>query len=191
MNDELKQRLVGASVLALLGALLIPWLLGNPKDPRGSIQASFEGSPMPLKRPEATPMRVPVPSSSPVVALRAPVPVASSRPVPASQSTPRPVATPKPTPASKPGTLPRPVPTQAPSRWIVQLASYHQTAPADDFIQRLRKKGYQAYREPFNHRGKTFYRVRIRANGSKQDALKLQKTLEQKFGIQAQLFESR
>ena len=47
MDELVKQRLVGAVVLALIAVVLIPWMFGSPKDPRMTIQPSFAGTPVP------------------------------------------------------------------------------------------------------------------------------------------------
>lgn len=203
MTDEIKQRLVGASVLAVCAAIVLPWLFGNPKDPRGSIQASFDGTPVPVALEAAEIVLVaPSPRVAPTTAPSPPPRQTPAQPVAATpRPTPSPAPTASPTPRPRARATVRPAPTPqvaaahatapATRRWILQLASYRNRSAADDFLKRLHKAGHQAYRESVTISGKTYYRVRLRVAGSKDVAQKLQRDIERKYRIQAQLFASR
>ena len=183
MDELVKQRLVGAVILAILAMVLIPWLFGDPKDPRETIHPSFSGTPVPLS-PVGTQQDIVLLQNTPAPSLR-----------PQSTATPRRVLSPaqaqgnsKPAASLKPTAKPRPPePSAAPQAWLIQLISYNNKKSADDFRARLRKDGLVAYREKVSISGKTYYRVRLKVQGSKSQAKDLQKRLENKYRIQAKL----
>ncbi|MGJ8668651.1 MAG: SPOR domain-containing protein [Oceanococcus sp.] len=187
MDDLVKQRLVGAIILALLALVLIPWLFGNPQDPRASIHASFTGTPVPLQRPE----------SEREIVLSQRVESSESRTESQPTETPRrllsPVkstATAQPAqskPSTQPSSKPKPKPTPSAQAWLLQLISYNNKKSADEFRARLRKDGLVAYREQVTVSGKTYFRVRLKVQGSKSQAKDLQQQLEKKYRIQAKL----
>ena len=186
MDDLVKQRLVGAVVLALIALVLIPWMFGSPKDPRVTIQPSFSGTPVPALRDD----------DSEVALLRA-----TPAPTAAATATPRrllskPAAAAMPPPAAEPAATAKRQPNprqgaQTEQAWLLQLASYSQRAAADDFRTRLSKDGYVSYREQVKISGKTYYRVRLKVTGSKGQAEAVMKTIENKYRLQAKLLPAR
>lgn len=179
MDDLVKQRLVGAVVLALIALVLIPWMFGSPKDPRMTIQPSFSGTPVPHGAG----------SRSGEVALIEPAPSAETDAQP--QPTPRrflsePVTAPPQPSASAPAVASPP--TQA---WLLQLASYRERKAADDFRSRLSRDGYVSYREQVSVGGKTYYRVRMKVSGSKAQAESVMASIEKKYRLQAKLLPAR
>lgn len=181
MDEMIKQRLVGAVVLALLAAILLPWLFGDPRDPRDSIQASFAGSPVPQPTPEPRPE----PTLEPARQSAAAPTIAPRRPA----RTPAPTARPAPVEAS----TPPPATAQAAdsAHWVLQLVSYRQRKQADAFLERLRKDGHAAYYESVTIQGRTYYRVRLKLTDTRAGALLLKKKLEKTYRLQAQLLASR
>lgn len=173
MDDMVKQRLVGASVLALAGAIVLPLLFGQPQDPRGSIRASFEGEPVSTRPPQR---QTPEASER---ALQDAGPAATRAPQQQVRSvTPKPAALPTPAASASP-------------RWILQLASYSDQASADDFRARLRKQGLSAYRESITVKGKTYFRVRMVLDMNESEAQALKRRLESAYKLQAQLLPAR
>ena len=173
MDEMVKQRLVGASVLALIGAIVLPMLFGQPQDPRGSIRASFDGEPVSTRAPQQPqPRAVAERSAGANLPAAAPTPRAASEPV---RSLP-----PEPTAAAS-----------APPRWILQLASYSDQASADDFRARLRKQGLSAYRESITVKGKTYFRVRMALDMDESEAQALKRRIESEYKLQAQLLPAR
>ena len=181
MDDLVKRRLVGAVVLALLAAVLLPWMFGDPKDPRSSIQASFSGTPLPgsTPRPAATPTARAVARITPEPRPREAV----ARPKPAARAIPDPTATPRPTAT--------PTPAPPASGWVLQLASYKRKPAAESFRQRLSKDGYQAYTQTVTIKGTEYYRVRMGLSMSRREAEQLQRKLEKRYRLQAQLLAAR
>lgn len=177
MDEQVKQRLVGAIILAVCGLLLIPWLFGDPKDPRASIHASFAGTPLPQQ---------PADEQDEIVLNQS---AATQRPT--ATATPRRFLSPAKTPSPRPSNTPAPQVTTAPApaaqAWLLQLISYNSKKSADDFRARLRKDGLVAYREEVTVSNKTYYRVRLKVQGNKSRALKLKQQLEDKYRIQARL----
>ena len=157
MDESVKRRVTGAAVLALAAALLLPWLFGDPQNPRGEIRPSFSSPPLSTPRVRFAP-------STPAPTVRPAEPVAEPAPPP-------------PTPAS--------------ARWILQLASYTDTAAAERFLQTLRGDGHDAYRESVNVDGRTFHRVRLRLTGDRSEATRLKTRLEKEFRLTAQLYPAR
>lgn len=188
MDDLVKQRLVGAVVLALIALVLIPWMFGSPKDPRVTIQPSFSGTPVPAGAD----------GDSEIALVRAtPAPTAAATATPRRLlSKPAAAAMPPAAPAAEPATTAQDKPAAtkvapAGQAWLLQLASYSQRAAADDFRKRLSKDGYVSYREQVKINGKTYYRVRLKVNGSKSQAEAVMKTIENKYRLQAKLLPAR
>ena len=97
MDEPLKQRLVGAAVLALMAVVVIPLLLGEPE--------------VPVDRAEKVPAVVPIPPPRPKPRPAPALPVAVvDQPVQTPSGAP---ATPAPGPASV-----------TESGWVVQLATF-------------------------------------------------------------------
>ncbi len=203
MDEMVKRRLAGALVLGSMAAITLPWLFGSPKDPRSSIQASFAGTPLPappaspLARARPTPE--PGPRTSPrdvrPAAALTPAPRPSAAPVarPTVAPTPRPTLAPTPRPTLAPTPRPAAPSTPAPpaSGWVLQLASYRDAQAAEAFIQRLRKDGYQAFSESAVIGGRSYHRVRMGLSMSREEAELLQRRLEQRYRLKAQLFAAR
>lgn len=179
MDDLVKQRLVGAIILALCALVLIPWLFGDPQDPRASINASFAGTPIPVAQAGQDSDIALLPQSQ------------NEKPV-AATATPRRLLSPAATPKKaaikpQPKATPRPKPAAVDEAWLLQLISYNNKKSADEFRARLRKDGLVAYREQVTVSGKTYFRVRLKVKGSKSQAKALQARLEKKYRIQAKL----
>ncbi len=55
--------------------------------------------------------------------------------------------------------------------WVVQIAASRSRATADEMAAELRKRGYRAYVSSGTLNRKTFYRVRVGAYGTRQEAM--------------------
>ena len=177
MNEQVKQRLVGAVVLVSLAVIFIPMLLDggdNSSMPRyGSNipkQPDFDFEPLdiPLQPIE------PIPAERPRVIDKVEPPVvAASKPAaskPAAAPTP---ATPKPKPTPKGETV----------AWIVQVGSFSQSANALALRDKLRKNGFTAFVEKYRDKGKTSYRVRVGPELKRSTAEKHLERLEEKLQL--------
>ncbi len=189
MDEMVRQRLAGALVLGGIAAIVLPLLFGSPKDPRSSIQASFSGTPVPAPSPIRPPSSTPSPvresrpssSAAPRKVLPEASPQRTAPPLPSVA--PRPVPTPEPTP--------EPTPRPPASGWVLQLASYRDPDAAEAFVARLRRDGYQAFRESAKIGDRSYHRVRLGLSMSREEAETLQRSLEKRYRLKAQLFAAR
>lgn len=162
MNEQIKQRLVGAVVLVSLAVIFIPMLLDGGDDssmPRfGSNipeqpQLDFEPLEIPLQPVESAPDR-------PRIIDKAEAPPPETEPEPpksAEPVKPPPTLTAKEEPVS-PG---KSADSDEPVTWVVQVGSFGQSDNALALRDRLRKNGFTAFVEKYRDGGKTSYRVRV------------------------------
>ncbi len=166
MNEQVKQRLVGAVVLVSLAVIFIPMLLdggNNSSMPRyGSNipqQPDFDFEPLEIPLQPITP----IPAERPRVIDKAepaePPKTATSKPAqsePATQTKPV---------ASQPDSVAVEAPKAAASgdsvAWVVQVGSFSQSDNALALRDKLRKNGFTAFVEKYRDTGKTSYRVRV------------------------------
>jgi cell division septation protein DedD len=95
----------------------------------------------------------------------------------AQAASPAPVASAKPEPELKQHTAKREVPA---SGWSVQIMATTDKQFANDWLQKLKAKGYEAYLVEANINGNTWHRVRIGTFRSRQDADNLRAELKAK-----------
>lgn len=182
MNEQVKQRLVGAVVLISLAVIFIPMLLdggNNSSMPRyGSnipAQPDFDFEPLeiPIQPIE------PAPAERPRVIDKVEPPVvAASKPAATKPLVSKPVVAPK--PAAAP---PAPVAKGDPVSWIVQVGSFSQSANALGLRDKLRKNGFTAFVEKYRDKGKTSYRVRVGPELKRETAEKHLDQLEVKLKL--------
>ncbi len=172
MDEALKARLVGATVLVALAVLLIPELLSGrkpsgaddaaPAASRGTRSFTIElgggGS-----APSSTPSPAPVPVATPAPAATAASDGApkSGAAAPATQSaapvqTQAAVARPPVQAAAQP-----PATSQARGGWAIQVGAFGTVGAAQKLADELQSAGYRAYLSPVSRSGKTLYRVRV------------------------------
>ncbi len=154
MDQGLKQRLVGATVLIVLGVLLIPWFLdgsGMDQDsqstlelpvptPRTSVPASNDQS-----QPQSSAKSPSKPVSEPKVRV-----VEQKKPPPKREPKTEPVVAVKPAPASDPG-----------SGWVAQVGSFSSESNANRLTAQLKKAGYPAFVMRHRANNKAMFRVRV------------------------------
>ncbi|MCW8919772.1 MAG: SPOR domain-containing protein [Gammaproteobacteria bacterium] len=177
MNEQIKQRLIGAVVLVSLAVIFIPMLLDggiNSTMPRfGSTipaQPEFDFEPLEIPLQAITP----IPADRPRVIEQevALAPTAGQPPqeIPAQQR-----------PAPPP--LPDTAPSAAPIRWVVQVGSFSQSVNAMALRDRLRKGGFSVFVEKFQDRGKSSYRVRVGPELKRENAEKQRERLDKHFQL--------
>ena len=182
-----KQRIVGAIVLVALAVIFIPMLLPGSRD----IGFSDNGSPIPPKPAELENLKVlelekPQPAPKPREIVRTPIdehsPAAPPEDVeaPATDKTPLPEETLPPKTTSEAA---QPADT-TPKAWAVQVGSFTQRDNAMRLRDQLRSKGYKAFVERITSADKTFYRVRVGPEVSREKAMALQKDLQSKMKLQ-------
>ncbi len=181
MDEPLKRRLVGATVLVALAVIFVPMLLEHrpenlepapaeplpPEPPR-----RFDPRLLPDRPPPASPAGAAVSGeekasapASPAAATRPPPkparPVAAER-KPAGSAPPQQK---KPEPAKKPA------PSATPSAWVVQVASLSSRENAMKLVKKLRGAGLDTMDpRPVTVKGKRYYRVLVGPEASKKIA---------------------
>ncbi len=179
MNDQLKQRLVGAIVLVSLAVIFIPMILpGGSGDSVKTRKAPPEPDyrfPPPKSAPKAPAM------SDPVIVPMADAEVKSKttekKAVSKKASDTKPVSKKSVVSASdkKPKTKPGQV-----TAWIVQVGSFTSAPNAKALQDKLRKMGYASFVEAVKAKQGMNYRVRVGPELTRTLADKLQKQLAEK-----------
>jgi len=150
VDEPLKRRLIGATVLVSLAIIFLPMLLSHK--PVARHQGKMPPIPQEPKRDfdpgllqEATPEQ-----PKPVAAKAAPEkPVAQSRPA-APETAPKPVPRLKPRAAAPPhipdpGKKPAaPVAKGSPQAWVIRVGSFASLASAEKLVKKLRKAGFES-----------------------------------------------
>jgi DedD protein len=176
MEQQLKQRLVGAIVLVSLAVIFIPVILEGPDDelaprfqelpetPQVDYNASIE-MPLPAARPADESADADVQDVEPVTA-----PVASETPQAPVAAVPEP-----PPPAATPA-APQPAPAAAktvrepPSGWYAQVGSFSQLDNASSLQDTLGKAGHQAHVQQVATVSGHSYRVLVGPSASREAA---------------------
>lgn len=203
-----KQRIVGAIVLVALAVIFIPMILPGHRD----LGFNDAGSPIPPKPAELENLKVlelekPQPAPAPRKIVRTPIderspempaieeqPTAEAITPPAPETQKPEPETPKPepetptqtteTPATPRMDEPEPAPATASKAWAVQVGSFTQRENAMKLRDKLRSKGFKSFVEQITSAGKTFYRVRVGPEVSRDKAEALQKDLQTKMKLQ-------
>lgn len=188
MEIGLKERLIGAVVLVVLAAIIIPWVLKGGSAPNTTVT-------QPLALPAAT---TAVPTATYHMALdataagtrSAAAPAASQAPSSMSGSTPNNPATPLQT--VKPSALPAAAPAQAPravisGKWVVQAGSYRSERNALAVEHKLAKRGYRAFISRYHTGGRTYFRVRVGPYADRASAERVVAEISRAYGGRAQV----
>lgn len=178
MNDQLKQRLVGAIVLVSLAVIFIPMILpGDGLDDSMNIskvppEPDYRFPP-PKKVPKAPPMSdaVIVPMGDTEPKTSTPAKKTNSTSKIKADSKKSVVSTPVKKPIVKPGQV---------TAWIVQVGSFTSAANAKALRDKLRKMGYSSFVEAVKVKQGMNYRVRVGPELTRALADKLQKQLVKK-----------
>ncbi len=162
LKEQLKKRLVGASVLAALAVIFVPMLVD---DDRATLVA-------PVKLPPAPPLAKRTEQAIAADVIQAPVP---PQPPPAPRAPdpepPAPAQAPSPPPAAQAPPSPS-VSTRAPlSAWVIQVGSFREPARADALVARLREAGIDTLAPAkVDIQGETWFRVRVGPEVDRQRA---------------------
>lgn len=184
-DNRIKQRIIGAIVLVSLGVIFIPMILSGGREQ----SLPLFGSPIPDKPDNITNIKVlefektPSPPEPPAE-VRTPV---DNYTRPESKPVVVPVK-PAPAPAleEQPATTPsKPVEKESKplKAWAVQVGSFENQKNALALKDKLIKKGFRAFVERIVTHDKTSYRVRVGPEVRRENAVKLQKQIEQKMNI--------
>lgn len=189
MNRQLKERIVGATVIVALGIIVIPWLLDGPAQSPRAVEQKLElprgdtptrsysipldpaaGRPVQIGGSEpqedaAVPTEPAAPTEpddgAPTGVIQRP---ALEDPAPRTQPE-RPVeqpSQPPPRPAPQPVAQPEPTPpAAAEDSWTVQVGSFSQPANAEALRERLAGEGFKAFVSRVATDAGTMHRVRV------------------------------
>ena len=158
MDEGLKQRLVGATVLILLGVLVIPWLLDG---------AGVEDQ-------QKAELELPVPKLSQAKVVPSPG-ASSNQPVPVT----KPVVRPRPEAAKKTVSKAAKVaPSTAKTGWVAQVGSFRSEANAARLTAQLKKQGYTAFVMRHGDDGDAMFRVRVGPESARAQAESVAKRLK-------------
>jgi len=192
VNDQLKQRLVGAIVLVSLAVIFIPMIL-----PGGGLSDAVKGRKVPPEPDYRFPQAKPTPKvpaiSPPVIVPMSESEVKSSisekkADKPATQNTTNNkddstnASIEKPVASTAGKTIDKKVDTRPGqvTAWIVQVGSFTSAPNAKALQDRLRKMGYASFVEAVKTNEGMNYRVRVGPELTRTLADKLQKHLEEK-----------
>ena len=179
MEQRLKQRWIGATVLVALAVIFIPMLLqGSPEREPTAIPIAIPPQP---KVEVPPPAAMTEPSAPPATAFTPTAPVDAAPPqTPQAAAEAEPAFSP--VAAQEPlATMPSTPPDLA--AWAVQVGSFSNEANARKLRDSLRRKGYTAYTESIQNQGKTFYRVRVGPTTERRQAEQLQAALASKESL--------
>jgi DedD protein len=184
VDEASKRRLVGAAVLALAAAMVLPRVINLPppvdeiphQDLPTVPASNNQGRVRPLVGPEESQVR-------PLVPLSGTGQAANMLPLP------DPVAEPT-TPGDdlphagipfEPLTPPVAEPTGPPSGasgWVVQVGSFSSKENADRLVEELRGRGARGFAEPFEVQGKKIFRVLVGPEADKPGAERVRQSLD-------------
>jgi cell division septation protein DedD len=166
MEIGLKERLIGAVVLVVLGVIIIPFFIKSSPSPDSTVTQAVS-----LPASDATGAQQQV--SLPLSATAAPAVPAAATQAPATALVPAtaPAAATKPAvhAISRAATPAAPA-SSAGGKWTVQVGSYGSQANADKVVASLKQRGLRGSVSHFSKAGHTYYRVRVGAYAEHGDA---------------------
>lgn len=180
MEQPLKARLIGASILVLLAVALVPELLSGPKDSAAggtkaggakstrTVTIDLGGAVAEGARLEPRKDIAPAPTSAaapalPTVDSPAPAAVAQTAPTPKTQPAAIDEAAVARVPEARPAPIEPAVQPAAPARgaFSVQVGAFGSEATARKLVADIEGDGMPAYIAPLSKSGKTLHRVRV------------------------------
>jgi len=185
MEIGLKERLIGATVLVVLGVIIIPFFLKGSPSPDSTVNQPLTLPPSDSTAPQQqyslplTSATAPAPAAAAAASALAPVATPTAATKPAVHAIPRPAqAAPAPTPAATAAAT-------ASGKWLVQAGSYGSTANAEKVVATLKKHGIHASVSHFTKAGHTYYRVRVGPYAERADADKAAAAVAKAYGGKA------
>jgi DedD protein len=180
MDEPLKARLIGASILVLLAVALVPELLSGPKDSATggttaggakntrTVTVDLGGAVAESARLEPRPDAAPAPATAPALpTVESPATVTEAqtastprdRPAAMEEATPPPARVPE----ARPAVIEPAVQPAAPAKgsFAVQVGAFGSEATARKLVNDLKADGMPAYVAPLSRSGKTLHRVRV------------------------------
>lgn len=204
MEQQLKERLVGASVLVAIGMLVIPALLDGP-DPSSPVKVGLEGpggdgtekthqirldvpkesretpSSGRISRAQGDPVTTParLPSAGPARQAKTRQEQARQEPtrVVSVDGQPTDSATP-PLPARPAKAPPKPVSSPPAGTWSVQVGSFSKRENAERLAGELRDRGYEVSVSKVDRASGSMHRVRVGPVNDRESAVALARRLK-------------
>lgn len=184
MDQGLKQRIIGASVLVVAAVIFLPMLLSGQDE---TVQVEVQVPPEPVLDDRqivtATPPAVPQPE--PVAEIPPSTDSAS-----VSQPEPEPTAElPSDVPDKPSSPAPEPATPAATTEggWVIQQASFSSADNAENFRTTLIEQGYNAYTRAAQSSGKTIVRVYVGPLASREAAGKVRDELSRRHKDKGQI----
>ena len=165
MEIGLKERLIGAAVLVVLGVIIIPLFLKSSPSPDSTVSQTVS---LPAPGSTAAQQQVSLPLTATVAPATPAIVAATKAAAPAAATKPAVHAIPR---AAAPAAA-APVASQASGKWTVQAGSYGSEANADKAAATLKQHGLHPTVSHFSKAGHTYYRVRVGAYAERGDAEK-------------------
>ncbi|WP_456375702.1 SPOR domain-containing protein [Thiolapillus sp.] len=194
MDEPLKRRIIGATVLVSLGIIFLPMLLSH--EPVARHQGKMAPIPEEPKRnfdpallqdadPEEAEPAPPQAKVKPAAETPSPAPKAILKPKPIPRLKPR-AATPPHIP--DPATVHQPVAKGSPQAWVIRVGSFSSKASADKLVKKLRKAGLDTMSPvAVTVKGKKYYRVQVGPQLDKKRALSLLPRVDKIAGTKGQV----
>ncbi|MDH3355554.1 MAG: SPOR domain-containing protein [Chromatiales bacterium] len=184
MNQQLKQRIVGAIVLISVAVIFVPALLdGSKKNVSPLIERKIPQKPNfyfeEIKLPKS--IDAGKPPSRIIESKQDVTPPSVKQSVSAAPKTSVVQKTAESSPATSAKSKNPKIVINSPSAWVVQVASLTNSKRALELKGRLKKAGFVAFVEEISNGGKRFYRVRVGPELKQEEAKSLQKRIKQKI----------
>ena len=193
MDEQLKQRLVGAAVIVSLIVIFVPMLWDEPEDTEPvEIDTQIPDKPAALQQP--LPSREILPKPVPQVPMTS---LAEPQQAPEAETSVSEAETMTPEPDRSPdlSSIPEPIPIDGereagrstPVAWLVQVASFTQQENATRLVDRLKQANMPAQLQEVTIGGKRHYRVQMLPQLDRKDAEKLIERIKNEFKLTATL----
>lgn len=176
MEERIKQRLVGASVLVALAVIFIPIILEGPEEEFGPWGTKLPKPPEQELTGEIKPLKLPEHGASePVRRIVLDTTQSSgqekktNKKVATKHKAAKPAGRSKDKPGSNQGSRPAAV-DKGLQAWVVQVASFHEQENAVRLRDRLQKKGYTTFVEQLSADPGSMFRVRVGPELKRSDA---------------------
>jgi DedD protein len=169
MERRVKERLVGAAILAALIVSIVPELLPGPAPaPTASMRAAVAPEPdrnitvdlSTSKSPEPEPVADAASSARPPE-MRGPTAASAAGTNPVAPAPAAHLETASPAPTSSAPARPASKPAASTGAWAVQLGSFASRANADKLVRQLKGQGFAVYLVPGGSGFALRYRVRV------------------------------
>ena len=187
MEIGLKERLIGAVVLVVLGVIIIPFFIKSSPSPDSTVTQAVS---LPAADATAAQQQMSLPLNStaapalPAAATQAPATALAPAPAPAATAPAKPAVHAIPRAAAPAPSLPA---SSASGKWTVQVGSYGSQANADKVVASLKQHGLHGSVTHFIKAGHTYYRVRVGAYEGHGDAEKAAAVVAKAIGGKPQV----